>query len=389
MDASSWSSTCPIIRLYTQEELNRAKTADVTSPGSGEDDSEEDFGSSASGSGSLVHFASPVLKLKSDARRYFDGFALPIVNEKWKERWSLMCAMQSGLAGAGGGAGDAGEDGGRNGDVEMDVFGGRGEREEERKRKEKELEERAERWRAAPHFLREECNMVTLGGLFPLATINQLTHLRRSDEAESVIGLASDWLELDSPDDWIRHDCEIALKSELSYALYLGLTSIILPFPNPINPLSSSTHAASYGRAIRACLESSPFCHVAVRLALYDPALLSTAQKRNPAGMPIPPASPGFPPPPPSPAFSVCSVSGGSPATFASAQLSALASGSSLSLSSMSVNTSPSPNATRSSSLNLNAPPVGELSGTWEAWDAIRTICGYNSRLTLGAYGSP
>ena len=50
-----------------------------------------------------------------------------------------------------------------------------------------------------------------------------MIHSQRNclDEAESVIGLASDWLELDSPDDWIRHDCEIALKSELAYALYL------------------------------------------------------------------------------------------------------------------------------------------------------------------------
>ena len=35
--------------------------------------------------------------------------------------------------------------------------------EEERSKNEKELEERAERWRAAPTFLREECNLIGLG----------------------------------------------------------------------------------------------------------------------------------------------------------------------------------------------------------------------------------
>ncbi|KAL5485729.1 hypothetical protein ACEPAI_6770 [Sanghuangporus weigelae] len=310
MDTSSWNNVSPIIRLYAQEELNKAATA-------AQDDD-------------LTGFASPLLKLKADGRRYFDGFALPIANEKWKDRWTSMCATQS--------------------NTDDDVLGGLEQSEEERKRKEREFEERAERWRAAPSFLREECNMLGL------------------DEAENVVGLASDWLELDSPDDWIRHDCEIALKSEIAYATYLGLTSVIL------SPPLDRAHAAPYGRAIRACLESSHFLQVAVRLPLYDPAVLSTAQKTTPSGTPVPPASPGFPPPPPSPAYSSSSSSVGSSTL---GQMSSSTSG--LSLSSAQT----SPTAMRSSSLNLKAPPVGELSGTWEAWDTIRTICGYSSRLTL------
>ncbi len=33
--------------------------------------------------------------------------------------------------------------------------------------------------------------------------------LRGSDEAEGVIAMISDWLELDAEDNWVRHDSEI------------------------------------------------------------------------------------------------------------------------------------------------------------------------------------
>ncbi|EJD06474.1 PRMT5-domain-containing protein [Fomitiporia mediterranea MF3/22] len=192
-----------------------------------------------------------------------------------------------------------------------------------RKERERELEERAERWRAAPCFQREECNMTGL------------------DEAEGVIGIASDWLELDSPDDWVRHDCEIALRQELAYASYLGLSIVVLP------PPLERAHAASYGRTLRACFDNSPYMQLAVRLPLYDPAFLSSAQKTSATGSNTPiPISPGLPSSP------------------------GLAQG-----------ISPISPALRSAS--LKAPPVGELSGAWEAWDVIRTICGYNPRLTL------
>lgn len=83
---------------------------------------------------------SSILKLKVNARKHFDGIALSITNEKWKGRWKSMCVLQSG-----------------------DVLDGLEEDEEEHKRRDRELELRAEQWRAAPSFLREECNMIGLG----------------------------------------------------------------------------------------------------------------------------------------------------------------------------------------------------------------------------------
>lgn len=155
------------------------------------------------------------------------------------------------------------------------------------------------------------------------------------DEAENVIGIASDWLELDSPDDWVRHDCEIVLKQELAYAAYLGLTTVIIP------PPIERSQAASYGRAIRAILESPLYLQLVVRLPLFDPAVLSPTRKTStPALIP----SPGF--------------------------------------------LLDSPVLTPSSSADRRSKVLGlssaELSTTWEAWDTIRSICGYHPRLSLG-----
>jgi protein arginine N-methyltransferase 5 len=35
------------------------------------------------------------------------------------------------------------------------------------------------------------------------------------------------------------------------------------------------------------------------------------------------------------------------------------------------------------SSEMISTAPEGELNGTWEMWDLIRTICDYDTRLTL------
>ncbi|THH10312.1 hypothetical protein EW145_g1417 [Phellinidium pouzarii] len=273
---TSWANASPIARLISAEELSKA--------------AQDDLGG----------FSSPVLKLRADSRRHFDGVAIPITNERWKERWKSMCVIQSG-----------------------NILDGLEEDEEERTERERELEARAERWRASPSFMREECNLTGL------------------DEAEKTIGIASDWLELDSPDDWLRHDCEIALKQELAYAAYLGLSSVVLP------PPLERVHVASYGRALRACLETS-YMQLAVRLPLYHPAVLTSTRG---TATPVP-SSPAYP-----------SLPGLSP-KFLTGPV------------------SPSNDGTRRKGGTIK-PSMTELNAMWEAWDTMRTICGYNPRLTL------
>lgn len=157
----------------------------------------------------------------------------------------------------------------------------------------------------------------------------------------NTIGMVSEWLELDSPDDGVRYDAEIvgipdpmvqrtlimtntfsqALKQELSYASYLNLQSVVLPPPR------NRQHVADYARAINACLHStSAYLQISVRMPIYDPrsnTANSITNSQDGDNIPL--------------------------------------------------------------SVHARAPD-GDLSSTWEMWDVIRTICGYNPRLSLSRY---
>ena len=112
----AWSSSSSIARLITNEDLSKVV--------------EDDW----------QGYQSPFLKLKDSGRRDFDSVVVPITNEKWHCRWKSMCSVST-----------------------ENMLDGLEEDEEERSKNEKELEERAERWRAAPTFLREECNLIGRG----------------------------------------------------------------------------------------------------------------------------------------------------------------------------------------------------------------------------------
>ncbi|KAF7965889.1 hypothetical protein HWV62_41010 [Athelia sp. TMB] len=226
------------------------------------------------------HNDSTVLRLVTNSRsKGYDSACIPLTTEKWRARWRGMCI----LSGEGG---------------ERDVG----------------AEERAEAWRAAPVFMRDE------------VTITRL------DEAEGVTAMISDWLELDAEDDWVRHDSEIALQQELAYACYLNVTSVILPPPR------NRAHVASYARAVNECMKGTPYVRFSVKIPIYNPSIFHPREPSSPTarvGTPRieidddPMSSPGG--------------AGKQP-----------------------------PRA-----------PEGELNATWEMWDIVRSVCDYNTRLTL------
>ncbi|KAG9091882.1 methyltransferase protein [Ceratobasidium sp. 370] len=107
----------------------------------------------------------------------------------------------------------------------------------------------AELWRAGGGFQRKELNIV------------------RNDQAEYVIGFASDWLELDSLEEGVRFDSEIALRQELQFASYLGIANIILPAPRRNHQITS------YARTISDCLASSSiasYINLSIRVPVCD-----------------------------------------------------------------------------------------------------------------------
>ncbi|THV03227.1 PRMT5-domain-containing protein [Dendrothele bispora CBS 962.96] len=251
----------------------------------------------------------PILGLTSDAReKGYDGVCLPLTTDAWKKRWTNMCLVPS-----------------SSGD----------ERKKRESRRESKLmsrdataEKKAEVWRAKPVFEADEVTMTRL------------------DEAEGSTAIISEWLELDTDDDWIRFDAEIALQQELSYASYLNIQTAILPAPR------NRQYATCYARVVNACLQSSPFMNLAIRLPVYDP---------NIAQDPLSPTS---------------SLSGRSLLSSPTIQRS----------SSLGSSLPSTPRLVVSQSLQSTSHPKTleeHIDASWETWDLIRSLCDYNPRLSL------
>ncbi|CAO1613135.1 unnamed protein product [Parajaminaea phylloscopi] len=123
----------------------------------------------------------------------------------------------------------------------------------------------AEEWRKNPVFRRTELNVTKL------------------DDAEGIIALAPAWLELDSPDEGIRLDSEIALHALLAYAAYLSIPTFILPPPSS-DPARRHL-LPHYARAVSAALHAGPggegapsagsWMTLAVRLPISSPHSLA------------------------------------------------------------------------------------------------------------------
>ncbi|KAH9959604.1 PRMT5 arginine-N-methyltransferase-domain-containing protein [Russula dissimulans] len=223
-----------------------------------------------------------------DARsRAYDAVCAPLTTAKWMERWRSMCIISSEANGE------------RNDRSEL----------------------RAETWRANPAFELGEVTMTRL------------------EDAEGVIVMVSDWLELDASDSWVRHDSEIALQQELSYASYLDVQTVVFPPPR------NRSQIAAYGRAVNTCLARTPYMQISIRLPIYDLSIFQVnSPTRSSAGLPRDKLPSGSPP-------------------------------------SSSPTTPIRPPDTRAAPSTKASE--AELTATWEMWDAIRTICAYNPRLTL------
>lgn len=126
--------------------------------------------------------------------------------------------------------------------------------------------------------------------------------------------------------------CSQALRHELAQAVYLNVPVVILPAPR------NRALVADYARAVNSCLAAGgPFGQVSIRIPISDPAELTH---------PIP--------------------------------------------NSRSTSSLPS-RASASTSARLSTAQTGiaDPSATWEIWDVIRTMCGYNPRLSLSEWWLP
>ncbi|KAJ9098885.1 hypothetical protein QFC19_006223 [Naganishia cerealis] len=182
--------------------------------------------------------STPVQHLTAQALQAdYDLVCVPLANDLWRERWERLClrapddeADEEGEAGAG-----------TSGTKEW----------VDRERTRFETAREAEAWRNNGGFKRSELNITRL------------------EETERTIALASSWLELDSEDEGIRFDSELALRQELALALHLAIPTLIIPPPLPEN----RAHLPSYARAIASLLEmggEGAQTRISIRIGISD-----------------------------------------------------------------------------------------------------------------------
>ncbi|PWN32597.1 PRMT5-domain-containing protein [Meira miltonrushii] len=176
-----------------------------------------------------------------------------------------------------------------------------------------ETQKEAEAWRKSPSFNPSELN------------------LTKYEDSDGVIAIISPWIELDSWDEGIRLDSEIALRQELSYASHLGILQVVLPPPS--SDPACRPYLVDYARAIAGCLVSrgseapaaGHFMRLSIRLPISSP--------------------------------------------YASAQMM------------LKTGVGARPLSISSNSSNGTAQMRSEDDWSWQAWHVIQSVCAFNARL--------
>lgn len=148
------------------------------------------------------------------------------------------------------------------------------------------------------------------------------TQLTPDESINSVIGTTSSWIDLGSPDPIIADISRQVLRLELAYAAFCGVTYVIIHGPRQ----NSSCDVAAYARAVLNGLDQGPYMQLYIWTDThFDPANIKGQV--------------------------------GDLASFARREY-------------------------------VHAHPRSDESGgafaRWQAWDTIRSICRYSTRLNLG-----
>lgn len=157
-----------------------------------------------------------------------------------------------------------------------------------------------------------------------IPTIEQLTPddtpLTPEESINQIIAVTSSWVDLCSPDPLIANISRQVLRLELSYAAFCGITYVIIPGPR----YDAGTYVNQFARGILDGLAQGPYMQLHI---WFDMVPDSSDEKEKIGDL----------------------------ASFARIRYTS----------------------------NLAKPKVDDF-GTWEAWDVIRAMCKYSTRLCVG-----
>ncbi|KZF19464.1 Skb1 methyltransferase [Xylona heveae TC161] len=159
------------------------------------------------------------------------------------------------------------------------------------------------------------------------------TPLTPNDTISQIIACASSWIDLASPDPLIANISRQVLNLEMAYAAFCGVGNIVIPGPRLHHQgRNTGEGIAQYARAVQEALAAGPFLQVLINLPMVDQIDAELDEDVM-----------------------------GSLAPFARDQY------------------------TSQSTLGSSKPGSKKVDmfGTWDAWHIIRTMCKYNSRLSV------
>jgi protein arginine N-methyltransferase 5 len=158
----------------------------------------------------------------------------------------------------------------------------------------------------------------------PLSALD--TSLTPNEAISQVVGMASPWIDLCSPDPLIADISRQILMLEVAYAAFCGISYLIIPGPKLHHGGLDSEGLLYYARTVQEVLSAGPYIHVHIWIRIVD-----------------------------NPDFDSSEM--GDLAPFAREQF-----------------------LTRNDECSLKL----DLFGTWDAWEVIRTTCKHHSRLFVG-----
>ena len=194
-----------------------------------------------------------------------------------------------------------------------------------------------------------------LGRDLPVPTVSSLspldTPLAPGELVSQLLAIASPWIDLSSPDPVIYNISRQVLELEIAYAAFCGIGNIILQGPKLHHGKLHGDGIIRYAYAIQEALTIGPYVQLSVSLPMIDnPAEEEEFDYRSLAaharGKSI-----GFSTDDYEEGFTEMSEEG--------------------------VHGTPSSRSTGKSAKI-------DLFGSWDAWNVIRSICKYNSRLFVG-----
>ena len=152
------------------------------------------------------------------------------------------------------------------------------------------------------------------------------TPLSPGDTVSQLIGYCSPWIDLASADPLIANISRQVLNIEVAYASFCGLGNIIIPGPRTYScDTAESDGLIQYARAIQEALTIGSYVHIALHIPMYGnyQGEKMTSDLVELARKPL-------------------------------------------------------------ESEKEKVTNEAEFFGTWDAWNAIRSVCKYNSRLSVG-----